>query len=766
MLLPHLKRSFGVLAFVCAVILVLIVTRTGMLESSLRALTQQFASLAPSDDTPSPEAVNVSTVAVNVSTVAVSVSTGQDHDSHDVLTSSLAPAQGGSAPDPTPSLLGPLLLPEPHLLCPPRLQVLPGGAPVVPPGMIAVDKVLKVPVVRPSFELRRPRRCVPESGQCRCLVEEEGCLHASGTDEVTLTEASLRQYCASPPLAVANARVWRREDPTSVRLSLSGWIAGETAIYGPFRCGRTMCDVVPLPEPADAELQSLETTAYSDSPKPFPSFVQAVLYTESHGTHPILSSPTFAATKDVRISYTPNKTEIAVSICKYSEAQFRMPGLPFAKKTGLVAWMASHAVPAREALVAELMNYIPVDIYGRRMQNKRVEEELPQCVMKRSGREHYTESECIMYRYKFYLSLENDASDPYYHTEKFYQPLAMGTIPVYYGNRSIFHVAPSPDSFIYTGDFASIKDLADFMTRVANDEALYESYRAWKLRPFPAGFANAIAYGRPTVFCQLCDFVASRRITLQHQALHDAFTHTAVPPSQTTAGGRLRLDRVVVLDDVAGQVDLAASPARTLQNMTASLVQQNRNPSSTLNPVSPEALTAFVTAKPAAVTAWLNVDANLKLIQLTLAQLAALIAWNPISMPSDAWLALVPPPRSETTGDPSSGFCTVGRVFSEILTHALGNTSLADPPDVIVLPSDLVGNCLSAETATPLELVRCEPTACQPELHMESALLLSQPASLALLHRGPVHALDEFPLLSSQMQRSLNVYRVKKPSFP
>jgi hypothetical protein len=81
----------------------------------------------------------------------------------------------------------------------------------------------------------------------------------------------------------------------------------------------------------------------------------------------------------------------------------------------------------------------------------------------------------------FTWAAENADCD-YYHTEKVFQALASGSVPIYLGGRTIREVVPT-NSVIVARDFAGPKELAAFLVRVAANETLYDAFQEWRRRP-------------------------------------------------------------------------------------------------------------------------------------------------------------------------------------------------------------------------------------------------------------------------------------------
>ena len=142
--------------------------------------------------------------------------------------------------------------------------------------------------------------------------------------------------------------------------------------------------------------------------------------------------------------------------------------IPLADKTKMAVWPVSNcAAPSkRQEYVRELQKHIPVDIFGACGPHKCSRGRGDSCLKQWEK------------TYKFYISFENNICDDYI-TEKMSQPLSHELIPVVLGGGNYTRDAPH-HSVINARDFSSPKHLAEFLIKLAGDEARYQSYFAWK----------------------------------------------------------------------------------------------------------------------------------------------------------------------------------------------------------------------------------------------------------------------------------------------
>ena len=171
----------------------------------------------------------------------------------------------------------------------------------------------------------------------------------------------------------------------------------------------------------------------------------------------------------------------------------RTPAQPKTEPAPAV-YIASSAMnrSGRTEYVRELMRYITVDSYGRALQNRTFADD--------HGRE--TKLTTIA-RYRFTLAFENSIAHDYV-TEKFFDPLIAGSVPVYLGAPNVADFAPGARCYIDTANFAGPRELAAELHRLASDECAYQEYLAWKTQPLSERFERLVERTRMHALCRLC----------------------------------------------------------------------------------------------------------------------------------------------------------------------------------------------------------------------------------------------------------------------
>ena len=185
------------------------------------------------------------------------------------------------------------------------------------------------------------------------------------------------------------------------------------------------------------------------------------------------------------------------------------PPTPFSEKKGLVIVVYSNCEPVRTRYIAELMKYIQVDSYGKCLKNK---DGLVKGNVKGAGQALVQ----LQGTYKFAIVFPNADCD-FYLTEKIYNALSSGAVPIWLGTDGIDEVLKWGNlqhSVIKVKDFASPKALAEFLLKLAENEAEYNKYLKWKYEGFQFPkeyYESAIGEwwdGKLPLYCRVCMRIA------------------------------------------------------------------------------------------------------------------------------------------------------------------------------------------------------------------------------------------------------------------
>jgi hypothetical protein len=214
---------------------------------------------------------------------------------------------------------------------------------------------------------------------------------------------------------------------------------------------------------------------------------------ESAEIYPILNNDSFMKLFDVEMSYR-KKADIWTP---YLRRQ-----LPLLRKTVLepktkfcAAFISSpYNQSKRLQILSRLMRYIRVDSYGKIFQTHRLNDD-----------KGYKTKHDIITQYKFTIAFENSIGVDYV-TEKLYQPLIAGSIPVYLGAPNVDDFSPGDNAYLNVSDFKNVRELAEFM-KSADISAFHE----WRNRPIRKTFNWYSQVTEKEPFDRLGDLVFNAR---------------------------------------------------------------------------------------------------------------------------------------------------------------------------------------------------------------------------------------------------------------
>jgi hypothetical protein len=294
----------------------------------------------------------------------------------------------------------------------------------------------------------------------------------------------------------------------------------EDDFMGPARAEcSTECTVLPdrspaLFETADVVLFHVKTHSKNDFPPKHgkPDQKWAMVSLEQPEYAPLMKDAGYVDKFDWTATYDLESSVPTITISPHftAEQYHEAKVLPFSQKDGFgepnaVATFVSNCNNAgaskRLGMMEELAKHMPVHNYGKCLKN-REEPNMGGRPGDRAGNK-----QAVLQRYKFYLAFENNKIKDYV-SEKVFDGLLGGTLPVYYGADSIDEFMPvqGMPAVIKMDDFADMKELAAFLNVLANDEAKYEEYFKWKKEKASMRFQSIIdmtAY-KYTSLCRFC----------------------------------------------------------------------------------------------------------------------------------------------------------------------------------------------------------------------------------------------------------------------
>jgi alpha-1,3-fucosyltransferase 10 len=221
---------------------------------------------------------------------------------------------------------------------------------------------------------------------------------------------------------------------------------------------------------------------------------------ESDANYPYQANPAFMSHFDLTMSYRRD----ADIWCPYFDKGL-LPGLRATPRVRTAIapaiYVASnpHDRSGRNEYVRELMGHMRVDSFGRCLRTRVFPID--------RGRETKLEA---FGRYKFTLSFENSLCTDYV-TEKFFDPLLAGSVPVYLGAPNIDDFAPGEDAYIDVRAFSKPRDLGEYLTFLAARPEEYSRYLQWKHAPLRDPFIRLVEWMMKSPFSRLIERCAARR---------------------------------------------------------------------------------------------------------------------------------------------------------------------------------------------------------------------------------------------------------------
>lgn len=189
---------------------------------------------------------------------------------------------------------------------------------------------------------------------------------------------------------------------------------------------------------------------------------------ESAENYTALNDPAFMALFDIEISYR-QKADIWTPYIPWNLKTDYASIEVTPRKRQCCAFVSSHIDKSkRQTYMRELMQRLEVHSYGKFMRNKRI-------LFDRGGSTKMR----VMKKYTFAFAFEN-AIEPDYVTEKFFQPLMTGTIPIYLGAPNIEEFAPGDNCFVNANNYLSPAELAAHIRDI--DPAAFQTWRKQPLR--------------------------------------------------------------------------------------------------------------------------------------------------------------------------------------------------------------------------------------------------------------------------------------------
>ena len=175
--------------------------------------------------------------------------------------------------------------------------------------------------------------------------------------------------------------------------------------------------------------------------------------------------------------------------------------LPKEARVPAIAWWAKDCAEDRSAILKHIATRFPVMSMGGCEHNMDA--------LNDPGRNgNHMEQDLIKSQFMFYFALENGVQCPNYMTEKLWDSLTRGSIPIYVGWDGIEDYIPSKESVIDLRDFNSVDELAAKLEQYTTDEKLYQKAHEWRTKnpkTWPEGFRNLVRHVSSDLKAGMCN---------------------------------------------------------------------------------------------------------------------------------------------------------------------------------------------------------------------------------------------------------------------
>ncbi|KAK6159338.1 hypothetical protein DH2020_006652 [Rehmannia glutinosa] len=192
---------------------------------------------------------------------------------------------------------------------------------------------------------------------------------------------------------------------------------------------------------------------------------------------------------------TSLSSDVPVGYFSWAEYDLMAPVQPKTEKALAAAFISNCGARnfRLQALIALENANITIDSYGG-------------CHRNRDGRVDKVKT---LKRYKFSLAFENSNEEDYV-TEKYFQSLVAGSVPVVIGAPNIQDFAPSPGSLLHIKDVKDADSVAKTMKYLAENSSAYNETLRWKFEGPSDSFKALVDMAAVHSSCRLCIYLATK----------------------------------------------------------------------------------------------------------------------------------------------------------------------------------------------------------------------------------------------------------------
>ncbi len=253
---------------------------------------------------------------------------------------------------------------------------------------------------------------------------------------------------------------------------------------------------------ADIVIVHLPNWAAKRRIRKYPGQIWVAWSQESRVNYPMMDDPAFMAQFDLQMTHEASADVWAPYLPTLAEWA-RIAAVPVAKleeAAPVVAFISSTTDRSgRTALLQQLFRFVEIDSYGRLFNNRQLA----------SGDEGGTSKLRTVARYPFCVAFENSIS-PDYVTEKVFDALRAGSIPIYLGAPNIAAFVPA-GSYIDAANFGGARELGTYLRYLVAHPAEAARYHAWRSQPMPGALLERSASVEHEPFERLLELCRARR---------------------------------------------------------------------------------------------------------------------------------------------------------------------------------------------------------------------------------------------------------------
>eukprot|EP01080_Neovahlkampfia_damariscottae_P006983 gene6983-11149_t len=232
-----------------------------------------------------------------------------------------------------------------------------------------------------------------------------------------------------------------------------------------------------------------------------PELLVTSLSMESKGFYPMYKQPWYNKFFNVTFGYRDDLfTYLSHYIAPYPSLYYNTP-VPYEQKDPAIFFMTGSCL-LKEDYAKAFQKYLPIASYGLCLNNRK----FPYNSGK-FGPDSLYKKKLVQRNHRFTLAIENRFDDEYYFTEKLFDSLEAGSVPIYKGssNYTSFFKNTFEGGVIWADDFKDMKSLAEYVSKVDKDKKLYESYLEWKKKPISKEMIQMLSRSIGNTACRACD---------------------------------------------------------------------------------------------------------------------------------------------------------------------------------------------------------------------------------------------------------------------